>query len=235
MPGKIYLIPNFLHQDAPQAIPDYIAGVVGGIRCFAVEEGKSARMLLKEINPKMPLAECLFFELSEHTPPEEIKTFFVEHKTEDIGIISEAGVPCVADPGAELVRLAHENNIEVVPLVGPSSVILALMASGLNGQNFAFNGYLPKEKNARVKKLRELERRSAVENQTQIFMETPYRNQNIFDEILEMCDPRTLLCVAVDITAPSEFIKTMPVDAWKVTKISLNKPPALFLLLHNNK
>ncbi len=232
---KVYLIPNFLHQDAPQTVPDYIAKIVSGVRCFAVEEGKSARMLLKEISPTMPLAECLFFELSEHTSPEDIKTFFAGHKTEDIGIIPEAGVPCVADPGAELVRLAHEHHVEVVPLVGPSSVILALMASGLNGQNFAFNGYLPKEKDARVKKLRELERRSAFENQTQIFMETPYRNQNIFDEILEICDPKTLLCVAVDITAPSEFIKTMPVDAWKVTKISLNKRPALFLILKNKK
>lgn len=235
MPGKVYLIPNFLHQDAPQAVPGYIADVIGGIRCFMVEEAKSARMLLKEVNSKFPLTECLFLELSEHTPPDDIKAFFLEHSKEDIGVISEAGVPCVADPGAELVRLAQTNNVEVVPLVGPSSVILALMASGLNGQNFAFNGYLPKEKDLRIKKLRELEKRSAVENQTQIFMETPYRNQNIFEDILETCDPKTFLCVAVDITAPSEFIKTMPVDAWKTTKISLNKRPALFLILKNQK
>lgn len=235
MPGKIFLIPNFLHPDAPQTVPEYVANVISQVRCFMVEEGKSARKLLKAIDPRIPLAECLFFELSEHTFPEEIRSFFNEHKNKDIGIISEAGVPCVADPGAEVVRLAHEHKIEVVPLVGPSSVMLALMASGLNGQNFAFSGYLPKEKDLRAKKLRELEKRSALENQTQIFMETPYRNQSVFEDILDVCDPKTLLCIAVDITAPSEFIKTMPVDAWKAAKIPLNKRPALFLIFKNQK
>src|SRR3989338_1987714 len=232
MPGKLYLIPTLISEEAAaESISAPVVKTVGQLRIFFVEEEKTARRFLKKIIPGLPLPECVFYPLNEHTGAQQVKEYFQDIREKEAGIISESGCPCVADPGADIVLLAHKNHMEVIPLAGHSSILLALMASGLNGQNFAFNGYLPKEKNARVKKLRELERRSAVENQTQIFMETPYRNQNIFDEILEMCDPRTLLCVAVDITAPSEFIKTMPVDAWKVTKISLNKRPALFLLL----
>ena len=180
MKNKLYLIPNAINGEPQEAIPSLVGPVIEKVRHFMVERQASAEKLLKRLNPQFPIKECVFFELSEHTPFQEAKKFFEGNLNYDIGIISEAGVPCVADPGAEIVALAHAKNIEVVPLVGPSSILLALMGSGFNGQNFAFNGYLPKEKDERIKKLKELERRVFAENQTQIFMEAPYRNQNLF-------------------------------------------------------
>ncbi len=232
---KLYLVPNTLTQEADASlIPDSVAKAIQAVRVFFVEEPKSARALLKKLQPHFPLAECTFFALNEHTSLIETRQCLVStvNQGKDIGIISEAGYPCVADPGADLVRLAHAQGIEVVPLAGASSIILALAASGLNGQNFAFNGYLPKDKGERFKKIKALEQRSAQEGQTQIVMETPYRNQNLLEDFLNVCHPKTLLCVACDITGPAQMIKTCSITEWRKKTIVLEKKPTLFLLLY---
>ncbi len=231
MSAKLFLIPNILYEEAAaDALPAENALKIATVRCFMVENEKSARRVLKKINPQFPIQECTLFELSEHTSTMQAKEFFETNCHQDIGIISEAGVPCVADPGAEVVRLAHEKNMEVVPLVGPSSIILALMASGLNGQNFAFHGYLSKEKNERVKKIKELEQLAQQNDQTQIFMETPYRNQNLFEELLGNLLGRTRLCIAADLTSPHQFVKTLTIQEWKKLNHKFEKHPALFLI-----
>ena len=231
MPNKIFLIPNTISDESPaNFLPAYIGPMIEHLRFFAVEEEKSARRLLKKIHPQFPLDQCTFVKLNEHTPSADVKKIFEAAGARDIGIISEAGLPCVADPGAELVLLAHQRNWEVVPLIGPSAILLSLTASGLNGQNFCFHGYLPKERELRIPKIKALEKRSSLENQTQIFMETPYRNDNILEDILDCCDNETLLCIACDLTSPSQFIKTSPVQEWKNKKKSLHKRPAVFLM-----
>ncbi|HLF18873.1 MAG TPA: SAM-dependent methyltransferase [Candidatus Omnitrophota bacterium] len=228
MAQRLFLIPNTLSEEAaPSTIPGYIPETIKGLRVFLVEEGKSARRFLKKILPELPLQECEFLPLNEHTTDKELAQYIREAKT-DLGVISEAGVPCVADPGSALVLLAHQNNWQVIPLIGPSSILLALMSSGLNGQSFAFNGYLPQDKDLRKKRIKELERLSA--QQTQIFMETPYRNDDVLQDILAVCDEKTRLCVAAELTGPTELIKTQPIARWRKEKIILNKRPALFLL-----
>ena len=200
------------------------------MRIFFVEEPKSARHLLKSLDAQFPLADCRFFDLNEHSNSQQIHDYSKILKEGTSAIISEAGCPCVADPGAELVFLAHQNQIEIIPLVGPSSILLALMASGLNGQNFAFNGYLPKDRKERTQKIKMLEDRSLKEKQTQIFMEAPYRNQNILEDILAVAHDKTDLCIACDITGPHQFIKTMSIKNWKKDPVNIDKRPALFLL-----
>ena len=229
--AKLYLIPNILSdQSKVDTVPAYIACVIKDIRIFFVEEPKSARSLLKKINPNFPLSECTYIDLNEHTSLQEIEKFFKESMEQDMAVISEAGYPCVADPGASLVRLVHQAGGEVIPLAGASSIVLALAASGLNGQNFAFNGYLPKDKDERVKKIRALEQRSMQEGQTQIVMEAPYRSQSLLDDILATCQPRTLLCIACDITGQDQMIRTQSIAQWKKQPITLLKRPTLFLI-----
>lgn len=231
MPGKLYLIPTLISEEAAaESISAPVVKTVGQLRIFFVEEEKTARRFLKKIIPSLPLPECVFYPLNEHTVPQQVKEYFQDIREKEAGIISESGCPCVADPGADIVLLAHKNHMEVIPLAGHSSILLALMASGLNGQNFAFNGYLPKEKDARIKQIKELEKRSLTEGQTQIFMETPYRNQNIFEDLLAACDPGTLLCVAVDLTGAAQDIKTLSIKEWKQANRTIAKKPALFLL-----
>lgn len=225
MNKKLYLIPNAIAQEV--SVNHY---PIAHLRLFFVEEPKSARRLLKQLNPDFPLQECRFFDLNEHSKSVQIKEYVAYLKEQDGGIISESGCPCVADPGSDLVLLAHQNNIEIIPLVGPSSIMLALMASGLGGQNFAFNGYLPKEEVDRVKKIKLLEERSSKEGQTQILMEPPYRNQNIFNELVKTLQPQTLLCVAWDLTGKDQSIKTYTVAQWQKLNIQLPKLPALFIL-----
>src|ERR1035437_170062 len=183
---KLYLVPNTINEEGGNLLPDYIARAIMDVRVFFVEEPKSARRLLKALNAQFPLSDCRFFDLNVHSDPKQIQEYAKVLKEGDCAIISEAGCPCVADPGADLVFIAHQNKIEIIPLVGPSSILLALMASGLNGQNFAFNGYLPKDRQQRVQKIKMLEDRSKKEKQTQIFMEAPYRNQNILEDILSV-------------------------------------------------
>ncbi len=233
MSQKLYLIPNTLtHQAKGDSIASFVAQAIGHVRLFFVEEPKSARGLLKKLIPDFPLADCTWVALNEHTSIKEVGEFFKETGSQDMAIISEAGYPCVADPGADLVRLAHEKGIEIVPLVGSSSIILALAASGLGGQNFAFNGYLPKDKEERLKKIKFLEHRSTQEKQTQMVMETPYRNQNLLEDFLSACNPKTMLCVASDITGAAQMIKTDSIGGWKKRDIKLEKNPTLFLLLY---
>ncbi len=228
---KIYLIPTALSSENIETIPSYIAPTIGHIRRFFVEEEKSARRFLKKIIPDFPIQECELFSLNEHTRKEELNEYLAKWKGKDVGILSEAGCPCVADPGAEVVSWAHEHNIEVVPLVGPSSILLALMASGLNGQSFAFHGYLPKDKSERMKKLKLLEQHSQRDRQTQIFMETPYRNDALLQEVLAYGRPESRLCLAVNLTLPEQWIKTMTIEQWRNSKIpSLNKQLVLFLI-----
>lgn len=229
--NKIYLIPTPISEETFETTPASIASIIENLRCFIVEEEAPAQRFLKKLNPQLPINECQFFALNEHTPPREIENIFKETQNKDAGVISQAGCPCVADPGSEFILLAHKHNREIIPLTGPSSIVLALMASGLNGQNFAFHGYLPKDKDARLKKIKALEERSLKENQTQIFMEAPYRNQNLFEDILSCCAAQTLLCVAVDLTGPAQYIKTLPVKNWSKTNPPLHKKPALFLML----
>ncbi len=228
---KLYLIPNTINEDAGAVtIPPYIREIVHPLRIFFTEDEKSARRLLKKADPEFPLHAAKLYELNEHTKAADVREYVKMIQQADAGIISESGCPCVADPGADLVFLAHQHHIEVLPLIGPSSILMALMASGLNGQNFAFNGYLPKDKQERVQKLKSLEKRSKLEGQTQIFMDTPYRNQALLDDVIASLDSKTLLCIAQDITGPAQFIKTVTVGDWKRKAISLEKKPALFLI-----
>ncbi len=225
----LYLIPNNISEDHFD-LPLNVAEAIVNIRLFFVEEPKFARRLLKQLNPDFPLQQCQFLDLNEHTKPAAIKEYIELLKQNDAGIISESGCPCVADPGADLVLLAHQQDVEIVPLVGPSSILLALMASGLGGQNFAFNGYLPKDQTQRISKIKNLEQRALKEGQTQILMETPYRNQSIFDELIRTLNPQTLLCVAVDLTGQEQSIKTKTIAQWQKSNIPLPKLPALFII-----
>ena len=218
----LYLIPNTLGDSAiDSVIPSQIKEIVNSIDYYVVEDLRSARRYLKKLDIKKSIDELHFTELSEHTKQEEIPALLQPAKEgKNIGIISEAGCPAVAYPGALLVKLAHEQGVKVIPLVGPSSIILALMASGMNGQNFVFHGYLPIERIDRIKKIK----------QTQIFIETPYRNNHLFQSILENCNPNTLVCIAADITLSSEVIITKSVAKWKQTNPDLHKRPVVFLI-----
>jgi 16S rRNA (cytidine1402-2'-O)-methyltransferase len=228
--AKLYLVPNTISDAIGNLLPDYIAREIKDVRVFFVEEPKSGRRLLKSLDAQFPLGDCRFFDLNEHSKPQEVHGYVKILKEGNSAIISEAGCPCVADPGADLVFLAHQNQIEIIPLVGPSSILLALMASGLTGQNFAFNGYLPKTRPERAQKLRMLEDRSLKEKQTQIFMEAPYRNQSLLEDILAIAQDTTYLCIACDITGPHQIIKTMSIKEWKKNPLDFDKKPALFLL-----
>lgn len=231
--GKLYLIPVTLGDSKLAAvIPQEVQQCVRTLQYFVAENPKSARAYLKQVGMTKPLQELHIATLNEHTPDaavaEMVAPLLAGH---DVGVMSEAGCPGIADPGAKLVRHAHQRAIRVVPLVGPSSILLALMASGLNGQSFAFHGYLPVADVERERVLRELEQQSRRLKQTQIFIETPYRNQKLLHSILGVCASATLLCVAADITLVGEDIRTKTVAAWKKTPPQLDRRPALFLLL----
>lgn len=231
MKGKLYLIPSILGPDSVNnVIPAGIIEIVHSIKYFIVENARTARRFLIQIGIKPPFDNIVFFTLDKHTRKEDISGFLDPVSSADIGILSEAGVPCVADPGSEIVRLAHMKNISVVPLVGPSSVILALMASGLNGQNFTFIGYLPIRRNERIKKIKQLEKRSFDEEQSQIFIETPYRNNQVFNDLISCCDPGTYLCVATNLTMPDESVRTLTIFEWKKRQMDINKKPTVFIL-----
>jgi 16S rRNA (cytidine1402-2'-O)-methyltransferase len=232
MQGKLYLVPNHLgHEDTYFTIPSEVAARACGLRYFIVENIRTARRFLKLLDKEMDIDNSTFFVLDKHTGPKEFSTFLEPiSRGHDIGIISEAGCPGVADPGAEIVKIAHHKDIKVVPMVGPSSILLALMASGMNGQNFAFNGYLPIDKNERSKAIKQLESRSTKEKQTQLFIEAPYRNNALANDILKYCRPDTLLCLACHLTLPDEFVETRPVSAWKGALPDLHKKPTMFLI-----
>ena len=230
--GNLYLIPTTLGDNEPlEVLPISIKRAVENINYFIVENEKSARRFIKKINPRKSQPGLHIELLNKYTEASSITTFLDPcEQGEDVGILSEAGCPGVADPGADVVAIAHERGIRVVPLVGPSSILLALMASGLNGQNFAFNGYLPIDNHERKLELKALEKLSREKGQTQIFIETPYRNDKLFGELLKVLSNKTQLCVATDITLATEQITTTTVEEWKDIVIELHKRPTIFLI-----
>lgn len=230
--AKLYMIPTTLGDTTlERVLPPDLTQLISTVPVFIVENLRTARRFLKKVNPSIVIDELIFFELNQHTEKKEIIRFLEPHqKGLDIGIISEAGCPGIADPGAEVVRIAHTKNIQVVPLVGPSSILLALMASGMSGQNFAFNGYLPIKNPEKSQHIKMLEKRMQTEGQTQIFIEAPYRNAQLLDSLLLYCEPETLLCIAADITLDTEFIRTKPVSFWKTNIPDIQKRPAIFMI-----
>jgi 16S rRNA (cytidine1402-2'-O)-methyltransferase len=232
MKGSLYLVPNTLgNPDTSMTIPGGIAKLVNSIEVYIVEDLRNARRYLKNLNRETNIDRLTFYELNQHTPVEEIPSFLEPADLgKDIAVLSEAGVPGVADPGAAVVRIAHEKGIRVIPLTGPSSILLSLMASGLNGQAFCFHGYLPVKRPDRIRKIREIEQVALRSGETQLFIEAPYRNDAMLSDILENCRPSTLLCIAADITLESEFIFTRSMAAWKNKKPALHKRPVIFLL-----
>jgi len=212
-------------------IPGKVTDITRSLRLFAVEDVRSARRYLRSIDRQFPIDDSLFFEIGKHAKPEDLKEFFrIVTEGTDAGVMSEAGMPGLADPGNIVVEEAHRRGIRVIPLTGPSSIILGLIASGFSGQSFAFNGYLPLDAAGRQKALKTLEQRSAG-GQTQIFMETPFRTDKILDDILTVCNPSTRLCIAADLTLESEEVKTLTLRDWKNQKPSLDKRLVVFLLM----
>lgn len=233
METALYLLPVTLGDTAiDKVLPAYNAGIIREIKHFIVEDVRSARRFLKKVDRGIDIDTLSFYPLNKHTSPEDISGYLNPlAEGHSMGVISEAGCPAVADPGADVVAIAQRRNLKVVPLVGPSSIILSVMASGFNGQSFAFHGYLPIEPNERSKRLKELEGRIYSEHQTQLFIETPYRNHKMLDDILKACRLQTKLCIAANITCEGEYIKTRTVKEWKGTALpDLSKIPCIFLL-----
>lgn len=230
--GKLYLIPCPLGDVPPLAVlPASVQTTIEKIDYYIVEHQKNARRFIKSISPEKEQSSLKLQEINKFTLPEEIPAMLNPClEGFDVGVISDAGCPGIADPGARAVHYAHENGIKVVPLVGPSSILLAMMASGFNGQNFTFNGYLPIEKSERKSELKRLEKLSKDFDQSQLFIETPYRNNQMLQSLIDILNPQTRICVACDITLPSEYIKTAPASVWKKIKVDLHKRPTLFII-----
>lgn len=230
--GKLYLIPTLLGENPSfDVLPSAIKEVIDRIDHFIVENDKTARAFIKYIHPEKKQSDLKLKVLNKFTTEEEKNQFLDECKTGiSVGLLSEAGCPAIADPGSDIVKHAHKNNIEVIPLVGPSSIVLALMGSGMNGQSFAFNGYLPIDKDAKKSELRRLERLSFEHNQTQLFIETPYRNNKLLEDLCTVLQPSTRLCVACDLTLKTQYLKTYTIKEWKHIKIDLHKRPTIFVI-----
>jgi len=232
--ATLYLIPVTLGDDIiTKAIPPDVVHVTQQLDTFIVENEKTARRFLSAIKTNKPVRELTLLTLNEHTKPDELPALISPLLTgNSIGLISEAGCPSVADPGAQVVALAHRHNIRVTPLVGPSSILLALMASGLNGQQFTFLGYLPCDKEARIHKLKEIEQRSRQRKETQIFIEAPYRNQHLLEDIIDSCGTETRLCVAVNLTLENEQVISRSIYQWRIAPLpDIHKQPTVFLIL----
>ena len=231
--GKLYLIPSPLGDNDPaEVIPQPVLDSLRGFRTFVVEEIRTARRYLSKAGLKGTIGELEFHELNEHTEQSTVEGYLkLFDNGNNVALISEAGLPAVADPGAQLVALAHRHGIEVVPAVGPSSLMMSLMASGLNGQSFAFCGYIPAKTEERKSKLKLLEKISGQLKQTQIIIETPYRNDSLLKDILSTCSPSTRLCIAANITMPDAYIKTKTVSQWKKENLIIGKRPCVFLIL----
>lgn len=230
--GNLYLIPTTLGDNEPlEVLPFSVKKAVEEIDYFIVENEKSARRFIKKITPNKSQPKLKLLVLDKFTTELESKSYLDAClKGNNVGLLSEAGVPAIADPGASIVMQAHIKNIRVIPLVGPSSIVLAMMSSGLNGQNFAFNGYLPIEKSERKRAIKELEKLSKLKNQSQVFIETPYRNEKLLVDLKSTLTPNTFLCVAVDITLSTEYIKTLKVIDWKRENVDLHKRPCIFIV-----
>lgn len=232
MQPALFLIPVTLGETSvEQVLPSYNKDIILQTRHFIVENIRSARRFLKKVDSNINIDELTFYELNKHTHPEQIESYL--HPLANgfhVGIISEAGCPAVADPGSDIVAIAQKKNYKVIPLVGPSSILLSLMASGFNGQSFAFQGYLPVDNAERVKKIKQLENYIHRDHQTQIFIETPYRNQKLVEDIVKHCIPSTKLCIAMNITCENEYIKTLPVKQWAKQLPDMGKQLCIFLL-----
>ena len=230
--GKLYLIPTTLGEMNPyDVLPETVKRAIDFIDFFIVENEKTARKFIKSINPEKVQASLKISTLNKHTDISEHNTMISPCLNGiNVGLMSEAGCPGVADPGAAIVKIAHEKGIQVIPLVGPSSILLAMMGSGMNGQSFAFNGYLPIDKAEKKSTLKNFEKLSHDKNQSQIFIETPYRNNKLLEDIVQALQPNTHLCIATDITLPTEYIKTMRVADWKKIKVDLHNRPTIFII-----
>ncbi len=230
--GKLYLIPTTLgDSDIATVIPAEVIAIIGKLDVFIVENIRTARRYIRKLHREKSIDNITFYELNKRSKVADIARFLNDIKAgKDVGILSEAGNPCIADPGASVVELAHKKQVTVVPLVGPSSILMALIASGMNGQNFAFNGYLPIHPQDRTKKLLALEMRSRKEHQAQIFMETPFRNPKFLDDILKTLNKNTRLCIATDISLASESIVTKTIADWKTQKPDIHKRPTIFII-----
>ena len=233
--GKLYLIPTRLGDNAPlEVLPMSVKKIIEFVDDYIVENEKTARNFIKKISSSKSQPSLRIHILNKFTKPLELESFLNAcEEGKPVGLLSEAGCPGIADPGAEIVKIAHKKDIRVIPLVGPSSILLAMMASGMNGQKFTFNGYLPIESDERRKALKSLERESFASNTSQIFIETPYRNNKMLEEICKTLHADTNVCIACDITLPSEYIKTKTVKEWKHTKVDLHKRPTIFII-HKN-
>ena len=230
MPGSVFLIPTVLYEGETGCLPDYITDAIKECKVFFVENERTARRYFKLLWKEMVIDDYEWHTIKD-LDGETLQAFRNALKSgKTVGIVSEAGCPGIADPGQQLVAIAQENNVTVKPLVGPNSILLALMASGLNGQQFQFCGYLPIDKNERAKTLKMLENESRQKNCTQIFIETPYRNQQLFETIIKTCQPETKVCIAADLTSTTEWVKTMSIRQWKSMTTDLHKKPAIFLL-----
>lgn len=232
MQASLYLIPVTLGDTSiEQVLPTYNKEIILQIKYFIVENIRSARRFLKKVESNINIDELTFYELNKHTKPEDIENYLNPMVNEfHVGIISEAGCPAIADPGSDIVAIAQKKNYKVVPLVGPSSILLSLMASGFNGQGFAFHGYLPIDGAERIRKIKQLENLIHHEHQTQIFIETPYRNQKLVEDIIKHCTPSTKLCIAMNITCENEYIRTLSVKQWAKQLPDMAKQLCIFLL-----
>lgn len=229
--GKVYLVPTVLSPEALHTLPAYITAAVQRLRVFFVENERSARRYLKALDRNIDINALQLHLMHENHPPDTALAKKLLQEGHDIGIMSEAGCPAIADPGHLVVQAAHSIGAAVVPMVGPNSILLALMASGMNGQSFQFTGYLPVKPPERARAIRELEAQSQKKHQTQIFIETPYRNNQLLKDVLAGCRDSTRLCIAADITGPQEYIRTQTIKEWKKQQPELHKIPAIFLLL----
>ncbi len=232
MQASLYLIPVTLGETSiEQVLPTYNKEIILQIKYFIVENIRSARRFLKKVESNINIDELTFYELNKHTKPEDIENYLNSMVNGfHVGIISEAGCPAIADPGSDIVAIAQKKNYKVVPLVGPSSILLSLMASGFNGQGFAFHGYLPIDGTERIRKIKQLENLIHHEHQTQIFIETPYRNQKLVEDIIKHCTPSTKLCIAMNITCENEYIRTLSVKQWAKQLPDMAKQLCIFLL-----
>lgn len=231
--GKLYLIPTPLGEGGDHVLPQYVKDIIHQLDLFIVEKAKTARRYIKTTKHPKAISELTFSELNKRIDYNEWSLYLKAAEAgNDIGLLSEAGCPGVADPGAEIVKLAHEKGIEVIPLVGPSSLLLALMASGMNGQSFAFHGYLSPKKEIVSKDLKKLEQAAQKGKQTQLFIETPYRNKQLVEQAFRVLSPKTRFCIAMDLTLPNEYVVTKTILAWRKSKLpELHKRPAVFLLM----
>lgn len=233
MKGKLYLIPTTLgdFDTIQDTLPDYNLKVTNEINYFIVENVRTARRFLSKSKHPGPIDQLTFYELGKHTPSAQVSSYLdILNKGEDMGLISEAGTPCIADPGSVIVNMAHDKGVEVIPLVGPNSIVLALMASGFNGQNFTFHGYLPVDKSELSRKIKDCEAAINRLDQTQIFIETPFRNMKLINALINTCNHSTKLCVASNLTLPDQKVISKSISDWRHIQMDIHKKPAVFLL-----